>query len=275
MKKDINYRDIFSLKNKTTIILGGAGLIGKEISLAYSIYGSKVVILDNNINKAKEIVKTINSKGYDAEFLFFDSNNSNHIKNKFNDILKNLKKIDVFINCSYPHTKDWAYNSFKKIKLDSLKKNIECHLISYSWLSRSVANYMVTKKINGSIINLASIYGLVGQNLNVYKDTQMNENMTYSIIKGGIINLTRQMASYYGQYNIRINSISPGGLLGHVVGRGKKQNKKFIKQYSKLVPLKRLGNPSEIVGVSLLLGSNASTYITGSNLIVDGGWVSI
>ena len=97
---------------------------------------------------------------------------------------------------------------------------------------------MVKNKVSGSIIQLSSIYGLVGQDTNIYKSTKMKENLSYSVIKGGIINLTRQMASYYGKFNIRVNSICPGAIKGHVAGLQLKQDSNFIKQYSKTTPLK-------------------------------------
>ena len=100
----------------------------------------------------------------------------------------------------------------------------------------------------------------------------MHENMTYSVIKGGIINFTRQIASYYGKYNIRINSISPGGLKGHIAGSRKKQSKKFLKNYTNKVPLKRMCSPDDVASAILFMSSDASSYITGSNLIIDGGW---
>ena len=103
----------------------------------------------------------------------------------------------------------------------------------------------------------------------------MEENMTYAAIKGGIANLTRQMASYYGQFSIRVNTICPGGLKGHVAGKNLKQNKNFVLNYSKRVPLKRLGEPHEVASTALFLASEASSYISGSIVMVDGGWTSI
>ena len=97
----------------------------------------------------------------------------------------------------------------------------------------------------------------------------MQENMTYSIIKGGIVNLTKQMASYYGKTGIRVNALCPGG----VIDEG--QNKKFVENYTKKVPLKRLAQPEEIANAALFLASDASSYITGISLLVDGGWTSI
>ncbi len=269
--KKINYKNLFDVRNKNVVIIGGFGLIGTEIVKAFSTLGSKVYVLDNNVKyyqKHKRRLRNIN-------FEFFDLKNEVHVKKNFNNILKNIKKIDIFINLAYAHTSDWSKNNFKELSYDSLKKNTEYQLITTAWVSRCVANFMVKKRIPGSIINFGSIYGLVGQNLNIYKKTNMRESITYSIVKGGIINLTKQMASYYGKHNVRVNCISPGGLLGPFNGFSKKQNKNFLKQYSNNVPMKRLGNPNEICGSVIFLGSESSSYITGENLIIDGGWLAI
>ena len=105
--------------------------------------------------------------------------------------------------------------------------------------------------------------------------TNMKENMSYALIKGGITNLTRLMASYYGKYNIRINTIAPGGIKGHVANHAAKQSVSFIKNYNKQVPLKRLGNTREVAEAATFLVSPASSYITGVTLMVDGGWTAI
>ena len=102
-----------------------------------------------------------------------------------------------------------------------------------------------------------------------------NENVIYSAIKGGIINQTKQMAAYYGQFGIRINSISPGGIKGKIAGKRNSQSNKFIKRYSARTPLKRMGDPSDIAPAVIFLSSSASNYITGSNIVIDGGWTVI
>ena len=154
-------------------------------------------------------------------------------------------------------------------------KNVEIHMNSYAWLAKMVAGKMVKNKIKGSIISLNSIYGLLGQDLNIYEKTSMTENMPYTMIKGGLVNLTRQMASYYGRFGVRVNSICPGGLTGHVAGKLNLQEKKFIKNYEKKVPLKRLWNSEEVANVITFIASNAASYVTGSNILVDGGWTII
>ena len=133
---------------------------------------------------------------------------------------------------------------------------------------------MAKKGNGGSIVQLGSTYGIVGQDLTVYEGTEMHENMTYAAIKGGIAGLTRLMASYYGKYNIRINTLCPGGLKGHT-SKSSTQNPVFVKQYSSKAPLKRLGRSEEIASTALFLASDGASYITGATIMVDGGWTAI
>ena len=205
----------------------------------------------------------------------FDCAEVDKLENKFSKLLDKYGCPDIYINCSYPRTTDWGKSSFKDIKLESFQKNVDIHMNSYAWLARLVAEAMVQAGNGGSIIQLGSIYGVAAQDLTVYEDTDMHENMTYATIKGGIINLTRQMASYYGQYNIRVNTLCPGGLRGHVSATNSDQNPIFIKQYSNKAPLKRLGRAEEVASAALFLASDAASYITGATLMVDGGWTAI
>lgn len=260
----MKYLDKFKLVNKKVIVLGGNGLIGSEISNAMLEAGGNVTILDLDSRVSRLKSKNLN-------YIKFNIEENNYHK-KFMNLIKNKFTPDIFINCTYPYDKHWNKNNFMDISFESFKKNIDLHLVSYSWLAKETADVMLKKKILGSIIQLGSIYGILGQDLGVYKGTKMKENMSYSIIKGGIHNLTRQMASYYGKYSIRINTLCPGGVLGNVSGKKKEQSKSFINNYSNKVPLRRLANSNEVASAALFLASDASSYITGSTLIVDGGW---
>ena len=123
---------------------------------------------------------------------------------------------------------------------------------------------MKTKR-SGSIINLASIYGIVAPDFSIYKNTKMTMPAAYSAIKGGIISFTKYLASYYGKFNIRVNCISPGGLHD-------KQPQTFVKKYIKKTPLRRMARSGDIVGGIIYLASDASKYVTGHNLVIDGGF---
>jgi len=271
----IDYLQKFCLNDKIAFVVGGLGLIGKDVCTAFAVAGAKVIVLDIDKDGGESLCKNMEENNYKINFELFNSSEMNNIEKIFSNIISKYGCPDIFINCSYPKTNDWSESSFENITLDSFRENIDIHMNSFVWLARMTAESMKTKKKSGSIIQLGSIYGIYGQDLTVYEKTKMKENMTYSVIKGGITNFTRQMASYYGQYNIRVNTLSPGGLLGHVAGKSNAQDPIFIKQYSNRVPLKRLGNSEEIASTALFLASDASSYITGTTLIVDGGWTAI
>ena len=250
------------LTNKKIYVLGGSGLIGSKVVESILSNEGKVFVLD--IKKFKIKKGVIYEK--------FDCANLNSLEKNFTKVIKKFGCPDIFINCSYPRTKEWKNCSFSKVTYKAMKENLEVHMNSYAWLSKMIAESMKKFNIKGSIVNMNSIYGLLGQDLSVYEKTSMKENMVYSIIKGGLVNLTRQMASYYGEFGIRVNSICAGGLKGHVASTSKFQEKQFVKNYKKKVPLKRLGNPEEVAHVITFVASDASSYITGSNILVDGGW---
>ena len=126
---------------------------------------------------------------------------------------------------------------------------------------------MAAKK-NGTIVNIGSIYGTVGPDFNVYNNTELTMPAAYSAIKGGVINFTRYLSSYYGKNNIRVNCVSPGGIFNN-------QPVEFVKNYENKVPMQRMGKPEDISPAVSFLLSDDSSYITGQNLIIDGGWTSI
>lgn len=128
---------------------------------------------------------------------------------------------------------------------------------------------MSPKKV-GSIVNIASIYGVVGNDFTLYQEYGGTSPAAYAAIKGGIINLTRYLASYCGANNIRVNCVSPGGILDE-----KNQHPSFIKRYCEKVPMRRMGNPDDIAPAVSFMLSEEAKYITGQNLVVDGGWTAI
>jgi NAD(P)-dependent dehydrogenase (short-subunit alcohol dehydrogenase family) len=244
-----------SLKHKKIIVLGGNGLIGSAISDLFYKNGAEVLVIDKK--KSKQIVK--------VKQIVSDISNYSKIEKTLNQIKKNHFIPDVFINCSYPKTPDWKNTNFKKVKYKYLKENIEIHLNSYIWFGKLFADLMKKNKINGSIIQLSSIYGFLGQDGLLYKNTEINESLVYPAIKGAIINSVRSMAAYYGPKKIRVNCISPGGIYdGH--------SKLFLKKYNDKTPMRRMCRADDIAYAALFLASDASSYITGTNLVVDGGF---
>lgn len=246
-------------KNKKIVYLfGGSGLIGSAINKLLIKNNFKVVNFD------------VKKKG--NNFVYFNCSDLSKIKNNLNKNFSKYGVPEILINCSYPTEGDWTKNNFKRLELNRVKKNIDVHLLSYTFISDIIAKKMVQKKILGKIILFSSIYGFLAQNLNNYKGTKIKENVTYSLIKGAILSLVRQMAVYYGHQGLQINAVSPGAVIGHIKGSKEKQSKKFIKNYSKNTPLGRFAKPAEIANLVKFLSSKECSYITGQNIIIDGGY---
>lgn len=260
--ENYNFTD---LHNKIVVIIGGFGLIGKALCRGFCQNKVQLVIVDltgdplfiyelNKINKNN------------IHYYHIDINNEKDVKHLFHSIITRFKSIDVFVNCSYPKSSDWELN-VEKVKYASIKTSLINHSGSYYNLTHQVALIMKKQK-KGSIINFSSTYGLVAPNFSIYKGTNMTSPPAYALIKGGINAMTRYFASYFGKYNVRVNCISPGGVFDN-------QDRKFVKKYESFVPLKRMAKSDDLVLPTLFLSSVGSSYITGHNLIVDGGWTVI
>jgi len=253
---------MLKLKNKLAYVLGGNGLIGRSVIKKLENQGCKIINLD--LKK---------DKNYKHTFLKFDCTNINSIESYLN-VVRKYGHPDIFISCAYPKTKDWDRNNFKNIKIKSLKDNIYNQLTLPSYLIRNVAEINKKKKKRCSIVLVSSIYGIVGQDTSIYAGTKTKENLPYSIIKGATISLTKQMCAHYSKSGIRINCVSPGGIIDKTKIRSKVYHK-LLRNYSKRCPIGRMAKPEEIADPIVFLASDSATYITGTNLIVDGGWTSI
>lgn len=251
-----------NLKNKTVYIVGGLGKIGAEVLSGLLAYNATVIVLDKDIKQQNPFAE---SETHNVTFLEIDCANIEAAEITLQQAMEEFGCPDVFINCSYPRTEDWPNNSFEKISLQSMRKNIDIHLNSYIWLAKVAADFMKKENKEGSIIFTSSIYGIKAQDLNLYSGCEMAENLTYGVIKAGILQGSRQMASYYGQFNIRVNAICPGGV------EDQNQHSSFVDKYSSKTPLSRLASPSDLVGTYIFLSSDLSSYITGETLMVDGG----
>ncbi len=263
----IDYNKKFRLDGKTAVVAGGLGLIGKEVSIALAQVGAKTVVLDIDKKKGKDFEKEAKKQKLDINFKEFDITNFKTYEETLKQIEKDYGKIQIWINTAYPRTKDWA-NRLEDIKSGSWQENVDMHMNSYCLLTRDVAENMKQKKVKGSIINLSSIYGVVSPDFEVYAGTEMTNPAAYSAIKGGITNFSRYAASYYGKCGIRVNAVCPGGVFD-------KQNPVFVENYNRRTLLKRMATAEEIAATILFLASDASSYITGAAIMVDGGWTSI
>jgi len=254
------YRNLFSCKDKFALVTGGLGLIGKNIVRGLNDFGSSVCVADINEQQMKglENLAAVN-------FQPLDITSEDSIRQTLEAVINQFEKIDILVNCAYPRTGDWGARC-EDVNFDSWKINVDSHLGGYFLCCQKVAEQMKLQG-GGSIINFASIYGVVAPDFSIYEGSTMTMPVAYSAIKGGIIAFSKYMASYYAKDNIRVNCVSPGGIFD-------KQPDRFVERYVAKTPLGRMGTPEDMVGAVLYLASDASLYVTGHNLIVDGGWTA-
>ena len=243
-----------NLNDKVIVVTGGSGLLGKAmISYIKSLGG---IAIEADIHKETDLANN---------YIHFDVCSESSIQNAY-DIIKNkFGKIDGIVNNAYPRTKDWGAK-FEDISVQSWKDNIDLQLNSVFVCIQKIMPYLLESK--GSVVNIASIYGVVGNDLTMYEGTKINTAAPYAAIKGGLINFTRYLASYYGKSGVRFNCVSPGGIFDH-------QDPKFVSNYNSKCPMGRMGLPEDIAPSVAFLLSNDAGYITGQNIIVDGGWTAI
>lgn len=243
-----------SLKDKIIIVTGGSGLLGKEI--INNLLAKGAIAINADINVETNLEKAT---------LNVDITSEKSVIEAVKTVADFYGKIDGLVNNAYPRTKDWG-SKFEDITYDSWRANVDMQMnTTFLFIQKIMPVLLKTK---GAIVNMASIYGVVGNDLTIYENTSIGTAAQYSAIKGGVINLTRYLASYYGKQGVRVNCVSPGGIFDN-------QNPIFVANYEKKVPMGRMGNPDDIApSVSFLLSDEAK-YITGQNLIVDGGWTAI
>jgi len=244
-----------SLLNKVVIVTGGSGLIGREI-LKHLVQEGAIAI------NAEITIETDLSKHQ----IKCDITSRESVEKMITMVVDSFGRIDGLVNSAYPRTTDWS-NKFEDVSFESWQKNVDMQMNSVFLLCQKVLEQM-KKQGSGSIVNISSIYGVVGNDFTLYEDYEGTSPAAYSAIKGGIINFTKYLASYFGKHGIRINCVSPGGIKDQ-------QHPSFIERYEYKTPLKRMGHANEIAPAVTFLLSDDASYVTGHNLIVDGGWTAI
>ena len=257
---------MFDLKDKTIIVTGGAGLIGSAFSGVCAKSNANVVVLDIDEKRGNELINTLKNETKNDNIIFqkCDITNVVEIQHLIDTTLDKFGKIDALVNNAYPRNSNYG-RIFEDVEFADFCENVNMHLGGYFLITQQVAKEMIKQKY-GNIVNMASIYGFAAPRFEMYNGTKMTVPVEYAAIKGAIINLTKYLSSYLGKYNIRVNAISPGGVYD-------KQNENFTEAYCKKVVLgNRMANVDDLTDVLIFLLSDGSKYITGQNIIVDGGW---
>ncbi len=256
----------FSLEGKLALVTGGCQNFGLEIASGLADAGAKVIITSRNQDKATEQAVALSEK-LDTEIigLSMDLNDEKSIVNLFKKIKKKFARLDILVNNAGGHSPE-ACGYLEKETLTGWNAFIQPNLTGTFLMMREYAKLMMPHK-KGNIINIASISSLVGRDRTIYSDGMTPNPVAYTAAKAGLIGLSYDVAAYLGDYNIRVNCISPGGF-------ERNQPEAFVNAYSNKTMLKRMGQNGDLQGVVIFLASEAATYITGHNLLVDGGFTT-
>ncbi len=253
--KSLSINKFFDFKKKIIMISGTSGLLGYAFAKLFLSLGCNVIGIDKKKNQIKH-----------KNFHFFneDVSNSKKIENILKFIIKKFKKIDVIINnagISY-------FTKFENRTNYEFSSTLNTNLLGTINICKSYLKIHKTNKLKKCrIINIGSIYGILSPDFNIYDKGDNINSEIYGASKAGIIQFTKYLSVYAAKHNITVNCLSPGGILNHK----NKQKKKFINKYSKRVPLKRMADTSDFFTCILFLASEKSSYITGQNIVVDGG----
>ena len=268
----MNYLDLFSLKGKTAMVTGGAGILGQHFCKGLASAGANVAIVDINRGHAQKLADEVaQTYGVKAFAFDYDITQPSNVKELLREAKDIFGRIEVLHNNMAGKTNDLElfFAPYEKYDMETWNTIMNSNLNSMFLVSQAVGAHMQEEGIAGSIIQTSSIYGIMAPDSRIYEGSEymgvtINTPAIYSVTKAGVIGLTRYLSTYWAKENIRVNSISPGG-----VESG--QNETFKSKYSNRVPLGRMARASEMVGALLYLASEASSYMTGQNIVVDGG----
>ncbi len=269
----MSVKDLFSLKDKVAVVTGAAGLLGKHHCFALSEAGANIIVCDIDLTKCRQLAGELNTKSIAEEV---DITNPGSIKNLKEIILHEFGKIDILVNNAaindmFENPSVAAELSmFENYPLDMWQKSVDVN-ITGTFLCSQILGSEMAKKGKGSIINIASTYGIVAPDQSIYKNKNGSQKFyksaAYPVTKGAVISFTKFLAAYWGKKGVRVNALSPGGVENN-------QDEYFIENYSAKTILGRMAKPGDYKGAIVFLASEASEYMTGANLIVDGGWTA-
>lgn len=271
-----NFDTLFNLQDRNVVITGSAGTLGTHFSHFLSRAGANIILVDIDTKNNKKLEQVIKQKyKTNPQSYTLDLTKPSDIISTCKKIVKDFGKIDALINNAAftskvgisKSTKDYSL-PFEKFPLNLWEKTISVNLTGVFLCCQEFGKIMKKQK-KGSIVNVSSIYGIVGVDQRIYGKSKLNLPVSYASSKGAIITMTKYLASYWRNQNIRVNSLTLGG-----VQDTRYQTNEFIKNYSYKTMLGRMAKKDEYNGAILFLISDASSYMTGSNLIVDGGWTA-
>lgn len=255
----MNVKELLSLRNRKILVTGGAGLYGSCIVEGMAEADGTVIIASRDLDNIKAAEKKFRERGLDVHAMQVDQANHKSVLALKAAIEKNFGRLDVFVNNAVARPMKGYEDS-----IENYAESMRINATGAMDILREMCDFIANTG-GGSVINIASMMGMFGPDLSNYEGTDMGwPPPDYFFHRAGIINLSRYLARIYAGKNIRVNSVSPGGLFNH-------QPARFLENYCKKVPVGRMANNDDIKGLMVLLASDAGAYINGENILMDGG----
>lgn len=272
---------LFSVKNKVAIVTGGLGQIGRNIVAELYSRGAKVAVFTKHFSeeRAENIFPETQFDRENMAFYAVDVNRKNTIEKALDEMLDKWKTApDILVNNAgidtQPSAPPEVSGPFESFPEEVFREVVDINLIGTFLMTQAVGARMIKEGKRGSIINIGSIYGMLSpiQDIYAYKEERTGvpfiKPVAYSAAKSGVYNLTRYCATYWGKSGIRVNTLTPAGVWRDT------QDETFIKNFTEHMPMGRMSRENEYNGAVIFLASEASSFMTGSNLVIDGGWTA-
>ncbi len=265
--------DYFDLKSKVALVTGGAGILGKNFCKTLANQGAGVALVDKTYEMAFAAAESLLKQDATLSIIPFgcDVSNPEQVSETVSKVSSAFGKIDILHNNAATKTELLTsfFKPFESYDLSTWREVMSVNLDGMFLMAQAVGNQMIKQGTPASIIQTASVYGVVAPDQRIYEGSkylgiEINTPAVYSASKAAVIGLTQYLAAYWGKQNIRVNSLTPGGISSG-------QNEIFERNYSNRVPLGRMGKVEELGAALLFLASDASSYVTGQNIVVDGG----
>ncbi|MDT7041541.1 SDR family oxidoreductase [Candidatus Nitronereus thalassa] len=271
------YLKMSDLSGRVTIVTGGAGLLGRQYAVALAQAGAHVVIADINLQAAENLAYEVTqSSKARALGIQTDVSSNASVQAMIAQTIAEFGRVDILVNNAAldpkfdPDHASEQINSFEEYPLQLWNDSLAVNVTGMFLCAQAVAPTMLAQQ-KGVIVNVSSIYGLVGPDQRIYQSdsggTPVYKPVTYSVTKSAVLGLTSYLATYWANKNIRVNTLTLGGVFNN-------HEEQFVKNYSYRTPLGRMAEKEEYCGALLFLVSDASSYMTGSNLVIDGGWTA-
>lgn len=258
---------IFDLSDKRILLVGATGVLGRVYAKSLAKTGAKLMIADTNETDIKSLAEEL-----EVDYVEIDVSSEDSVIKAIKTVSTKLNGLDGVINNAAATGEGLmksgeVFSDFENYPLSVWKKTLDVNLTGCFLIAREAGKLIKSSSKNGVVINISSIYGVVGPDHSIYQDQSFKSFPGYSASKSGVIGLTKWLSTWWAKDNIRVNCVTPGGVFNN-------HNQDFVSSYSDRTPMGRMANRDELIGIIIYLLSDSSSYVTGQNFIVDGGYTA-